>query len=103
MASLIEEADAGIMLAIDSARKLREIDPQHPLLKFSKEAFASASKDEIRTLNEEMQTRFWRRKEPRETQPGALVDAVVFGNYSIACDRAVEGKGGDIGPEGGGF
>ena len=89
MADIIEDMEASLLMAMESAKKLREKSPEHPLLKFSEEEFKKADAEKIKALNTEMLTRFWKRKDPPSGKSMAYITAVLFLNYHLEMEEAL--------------
>jgi hypothetical protein len=89
MADIIDDMEASLLMSIESAAKLRQKNPEHPLLKFSQEEFGKADAERIKELNTEMLTRFWKRTDSPSSQSTAYVTAVVFLNYHLEMEEAL--------------
>lgn len=95
MAELADEMDSGLKLAKGSAQQLRATFPEHPLLRFSPDAFDLKDLEGQDALWREMCERFWQQETPYESADGMLVTATVMRNYRTACERAIADKEGD--------
>lgn len=76
------EEGAAMELVGEFARELREIAPNHDLLRFMD---AESSPE----LDKEFDTRFWNKPFPMEGQPGSRVRTTILANYAVALRDAV--------------
>jgi hypothetical protein len=79
----MDELSSAIELAIDYARQLRAIQPDHELLKYF-------SEDESPQLDDEFEKRFWDRPFSPEGEPGYRVNTTVWAGYVVALKKTVE-------------
>ena len=91
MASWLDELEAGYALATEAARRLRELNPTHELLKYRFVPEGEETNPEIeKQVRTELKNRFWNREKPWQDVAGAEVGAVVYGNYRTALLKAIE-------------
>jgi len=84
-----DECEAACKLADRAARRLKDINPSHELLKYWFLSLKEDPKTE-KTLRTEMKDRFWRRPEPWADKPEMMVLAIILGNYYLTLEEAIQ-------------
>jgi len=100
MTGIAEDEDAAKALAIEAARNLAQIDPNHDLLRLMGGRLSDQPGIESGTISDEAleawrterYDRFWKKDKPWREAPRSLVRAVSFANLAIALQEAASEK-----------
>ncbi|HVY72937.1 MAG TPA: hypothetical protein VG984_02735 [Candidatus Paceibacterota bacterium] len=96
MTGIAEDEDAAEALAIEAARKLAQINPEHDLLRLMGGRLSdqpgiesgAISDETLEAWRTERYDRFWQKDKPWREAPRSLVRAVSFANLTIALREA---------------
>lgn len=94
MGSWADEYESAIEMVDEAAEELRELNPDHELLKYwfltPQEEKRGRSKVKEKALNVEMKNRFWMREDSWCGHAGMVVAVVVMTNYALALQKATD-------------
>lgn len=96
MTGIAEDEEAAEALAIEAARKLAQINPEHDLLRLMGGRLSDQpgiesgeiSDETLEAWRTEQYDRFWQKAKPWREAPRSLVRAVSFANLTIALREA---------------
>ena len=82
---MADELSSAMELAIDYAKELKGLDPEHELLRFFPNDGEMTAE-----LQKEFEQRFWKKDFSMESSPGYLVNTVLLATFAVVLKREVE-------------
>lgn len=98
MASIAEDEHAAVAMAVEAAKKLADVNPNHDLLRLfcgrlcDQAGIESGeiSDETLEARRTERYDRFWKKDTPWRDAPRCLVRAVTFANLALAMKEATQ-------------